>query len=86
MTVSQAFVYKGNKAELHDKDVADRMKADEGWFDNPTDAKDPPKPETAKAPEKAEEPIEETPEAPESKTPKPKPAAKPKAKKAAKGK
>ena len=42
---SQSFVYKGSKAELHDDDVADRMKAEEGWFDNPTDAKNPPKPE-----------------------------------------
>lgn len=36
--MEQAFVYKGGKAELHNKDVADRMKADEGWFDNPADA------------------------------------------------
>jgi len=55
MGMSQAFVYKGDKAELHNKDVADRMKAEEGWFDNPADAKDPPKPEvdseaTAKKP------------------------------------
>lgn len=36
MTVSQSFVYKpGKTPELHDDDVADRMKADEGWFDNP---------------------------------------------------
>jgi len=36
--MEQAFVYKGDKAELHNKDIADRMKAAEGWFDNPADA------------------------------------------------
>lgn len=45
-TIEQAFVYKGDKAELHDKDVADRMKDEEGWFDNPADAKKPTKPAT----------------------------------------
>lgn len=35
--MEQAFVYKDGKAELHDKDTADRMKADEGWFDNPAE-------------------------------------------------
>lgn len=44
--MEQAFVYKGDKSELHNKDVADRMKADEGWCDNPTEAKNPPKPES----------------------------------------
>jgi len=38
-TINQSFVYKGTKAELHDDDVADRMKAEEGWCDNPADAK-----------------------------------------------
>ena len=42
-TINQSFVYKGTQAELHDDDVADRMKAEEGWFDNPTDAKKPAK-------------------------------------------
>jgi hypothetical protein len=44
MGMSQAFVYKHGKApELHNKDVADRMKAEEGWSDNPADAKKPAK-------------------------------------------
>lgn len=34
-----SYVYKGDKAEIHDDDIADRMKADEGWYDNPDDAK-----------------------------------------------
>lgn len=44
MTTSQAFVYKaGHAPELHDKDVADRMKAEEGWTDSAANAKNPPK-------------------------------------------
>jgi len=71
---SQSFVYKAGKTpELHDKDVADRMKADEGWFDNPTDAKDAPKAEPKANVEAAPKPAA-------------KPRAKKPTKKAAKGK
>lgn len=49
-TMEQAFVYKGDKAELHDKPVADRMKAEEGWFDNPEAAKKPAAKKAAKKP------------------------------------
>ncbi len=77
MTTSQAFVYKAGKApELHDKDVADRMKAEEGWSDNPSVGKEPSK-KAASVPK--EEADAET-------KPAPKPKAKKPAKKPAKGK
>jgi len=72
--MEQAFVYKGDKAELHDKDVADRMKADEGWHDNPTDAKSTGEPEVNGEPDSvAPKPVTvEVAEGPKKRGPKPK--------------